>query len=46
MMQKLQTVKRAELSGIACSAKAFPILAQCLLQCPDVQLVVRLRSSR
>ena len=39
-------VKHAELSGIACSAKAFPILAQCLPQCPGVQLVVRLPSSR
>ena len=34
-------VKHAELEGIACSAKVFPTLAQCLPHCPNVKLVVR-----
>ena len=33
--------KHAELAGIACSARAFPTLAQCLPSCPNVKLVVR-----
>ena len=33
--------KHAELAAIACSAKVFPILAQCLPRCPGVKLVVR-----
>ena len=32
--------KHAELSAIACSAKVFSILAQCLPRCPGVKLVV------